>query len=93
MAKTVPYEVLETAMKDLNLKMNELSEQFGMSSNFVSHCKHTGVAPKWVLLAIEALQRRRGNNKQVVYVLKALSRDKEIIEVLLTKFGVSFTEV
>jgi hypothetical protein len=92
-SRTVPVEHLVEAAKEFGMTFQKLSISLGMAPNFISSCRSTGKAPAWTKLAIEALQRRRGNGTHKVYVLKALPRDAEVIKVLLNKFGVTFTEL
>lgn len=91
--RTIDAQFLFEAAEEFGMNQRELSVSLGMSENFLSSCKRSGSAPAWTKLAIEALQRRRGNGTHYVYVLRALKRDAEVIELLLKKFGVTFTKL
>ena len=96
--KTENCDHITTAMTKYNKKPAELGAMFGMTGgSTVSKWLKDGHAPKWTLLACEALHRRMNNEGtlkgRVLYVLEVPEEHVNTLEAVSKAVGGTLTEI
>ena len=71
--KTNNIEHIKRFLEDSGLSKPDLSVKLGMSRTAVTKWFEDGAAPKWTLLAIEALERRSNKSGSAIFLIKSES--------------------
>lgn len=83
------------ALLDQGFSRNQLADAFGVARNTTIHgWLHEGHAPKWTLLATEALRRRTNTGNKVVLLVVGSGKDIEFIKSMSDRLtGLDVTEL